>query len=149
MTRPADAGQPAAPTVLHASAVALAGRAVLVLGPSGSGKSALALELMALGCGLVSDDRTELTLLDGHLVASAPAALRGRIEARGVGILAADPVPPAVVILAVDLGRQEPDRLPKFRHFDHAGASVPLVLGPLRAHLPAAILQYLKGSRTA
>ena len=78
--------------VIHASCVALGRSAVLLVGPSGSGKSALALELMALGAELVADDRTVLSLHDTGLIASCPASIRGRIDARGVGLLAADTV---------------------------------------------------------
>lgn len=136
-------------TDIHASAVALQGRAVLLLGPSGSGKSALALSLMALGCQLVSDDRTILIHRDGQLWASAPAALGGMIEARGVGILAAEAIPTAIVRLVVDLGRMETDRLPAMREIDLLGVALPLVLGSVQAHFPAAILQYLKAGRIA
>lgn len=58
-------------TILHASCVALDGRGLLILGPSGSGKSALALELMALGADLVADDRTEIEGQGPDLVAAA------------------------------------------------------------------------------
>ena len=47
--------------MLHATTVALAGQGVLILGPSGSGKSGLALQLMAMGAELVADDRTIVT----------------------------------------------------------------------------------------
>lgn len=133
--------------VVHATAVSLAGRALLILGPSGSGKSALALELMALGAGLIADDRTVLNLRDGHPVASAPAALAGRIEARGVGILAAAPAPPAPVVLAADLGQRERERLPPERRIDLLGVAIPLVHKVDGPHFPAALLQYLRGGR--
>lgn len=142
---PPDAG-----TVnIHASAVAIAGGAVLLVGPSGSGKSALALALMALGCRLISDDRCIVTLRDAALWVSAPAVLRGRIEARGIGILAADSLASAPVRLAVDLGRTETDRLPPPREFDLLGQRIPLVLGPVQPHFPPAILQYLLSGRIA
>ncbi len=143
----AAASRTASETV-HASCVALAGRAVLVLGPSGSGKSALALQLMALGCVLVSDDRTVLTLRRGHLCAAAPPAIRGRIEARGVGILSAAAVA-ARVAVAVDLTRAETERLPKVRSVTFLGTDIPLVRRVDSDHFPAAILQYLKGGRSA
>lgn len=136
-------------TILHASAVAFDRRAVLILGPSGAGKSSLALALMALGCVLVSDDRTELRRVGDRLVAAPPATLAGRIEARGVGILAADHLASATIALAVDLGLTETDRLPQFRQFERLGVAVPLVLGAPSAHFPTAVLQCLKGGRVA
>lgn len=136
---------PRARLVLHASSVSFAGRALLILGPSGSGKSGLALQLMALGAGLIADDRTEVTLRDGHPFAACPAAIRGRIEARFVGLIAAEPAPPAPVAAAVDLGRVETERLPPARIFDLLGHGIPLILKAEAPHFPYALMQYLKG----
>ena len=134
---------------LHASAVCLGGRALLILGPPGAGKSALALRMMALGAGLIADDRVLVRRAGGHLVAACPPPLVGLIEARGVGILRADPAGPAPVALAVDLGQAEPDRLPPFRNTVLYGIPVPLVLGPLRPHLGEALRQMLLSGRAA
>ena len=65
---------------LHGSAVAFAGRGVLILGGAGTGKSALALALIGRGAALVADDRVEIERRGGALIASAPAALAGLIE---------------------------------------------------------------------
>ncbi|MER5171664.1 serine kinase [Thioclava sp. GXIMD2076] len=136
--------------ILHASCVALdAQRAVLILGASGTGKSTLALKLMAIGGQLVADDRTDLTFRDGGLLARAPAAIRGRIEARGVGILAADVLEEAFISLVVDLDRTETERLPPLRNISLYGVSLPLVLRLQHGHLDAAIWQYLKAGRVA
>lgn len=132
---------------IHASCVAWQGRAVLILGPAGSGKSALALQLMAMGCALVADDRTVLRREGAELVASAPERLRGRIEARGLGILGAEAVAAARVVLAADLGEVERARLPAERRRDLLGLAVPFVHRVESAHFPAAVLQYLKGGR--
>ena len=134
---------------VHASCVALDGRAVLFLGPSGSGKSAMAMHLMAYGCRLVSDDRTILTCRDGVLFAAAPDAIRGRIEARGVGILAAEPIAAGRVVLAVEMSVIETERLPPERHMTLLGCPIPLVHKVESAHFPAAVLQYLKMGRGA
>jgi HPr kinase/phosphorylase len=139
----------AAPLRLHASTVALDGRAVVISGISGSGKSALALQLMAYGATLVSDDQTLLELRDGRLTAFAPDAIRGRIEARGVGLLAAQGADRAEVVLAVDMDRDETDRLPPERRITWLGVSVPLVLRVQSGHFAAAIVQYLKAGRVA
>ena len=134
---------------VHASAVALDGRCVLIFGPSGSGKSALALGLMAIGCALVSDDYTMVCARDDLLWAKAPDAIRNRIEARGVGILAAEAVQGARVVLAVELGVTEADRLPPERQRTICGQTVPLLHNIAAPHFPAAILQYLKAGRVA
>lgn len=131
--------------IFHASCVAWQGRGVLILGPSGSGKSTLALQMMAQGATLVSDDRTQV---DTDLVATAPTALAGLIEARGVGLLRADHAP-AQLVLVVDLSQVEPDRLPPMRHTLVQGSRLPLVLGRGRDHLACMVLQYLKGGRQA
>lgn len=135
---------------LHASAVALdRDRGVLILGASGSGKSSLALQLMAFGAHLVADDRVDLQARDGALWASAPAALRGMIEARGLGLLAATPLPAARIVLIVDLDRTEAARLPPAHQRQILGVSLPLARNCAMPHFPAAILQYLRGGRVA
>lgn len=132
---------------VHASCVAFADRGVLVLGPSGAGKSALALRLMALGAALVADDRVQLGFADGVVLASAPPSLPALIEARGIGLLPAALQPQARVALVVDLGQVEPDRLPPRRGVELLGVTVPLVLGPVSGHFPAAIRHYVLHGR--
>lgn len=135
--------------MIHASCVALQNTAVLIIGPSGSGKSALALQLMAYGAALVSDDRTSVRRRAGALIASAPPSIKGLIEARGVGILTADTCDAAVVQLMVDLEQDEQERLPPQRHYNLLGQTVPLLHKVNAAHFAAAILQHLKGGRNA
>lgn len=130
--------------VMHASCVAVGSRAVLVRGTSGRGKSGLALQLMAMGGVLVSDDRTRLWRAGETLMAAAPDAIRGRIEARGVAILrvpASDPVP---VVLLVDMDRTATERLPPPAHETVMGVALPLIENAPSAYFPAAILLYLK-----
>lgn len=136
-------------TVLHATCVAVDGQGVLILGPSGAGKSGLALQLMALGARLVADDRTRIARRGTQVIARAPAAIHGRIEARGLGILGADALPEAPVALAVDLSRTEDQRLPPQREFPLLGLAVPLCHRGEMVHFPAAIVQYIKGGRIA
>ncbi len=134
--------------IVHASAVALSPeRGVLILGPSGAGKSGLALRLMAFGAHLVADDRVELRVADGGLVAGCPVSLSGLIEARGIGILRAKPLAQARICLAVDLGQEETERLPPAREIALLGISLPLVLRVQHGHLDVAVLQWLRHGR--
>jgi hypothetical protein len=92
--------------------------AVLLFGESGSGKSDVALRLIAMGAKLISDDQTALFARDGRLFAAAPSALHGRMEIRGVGITMMGTAGPAPVLLAVSL-QAEADipRMPEFRRY--------------------------------
>jgi HPr kinase/phosphorylase len=132
---------------LHGTTVAWGPRAALILGASGRGKSALALQLMAWGAHLIADDRTLISRVGGDLIASCPPALAGLIEARGVGLLQAVPAPPCPVALVIDLDQPEPDRLPPRRNVTFLGLALPLLHNPGSDHFPAAILQYLKAGR--
>ncbi len=135
--------------VLHASCVEKDGRAALLLGPSGSGKSELALQMMALGARLVSDDQTCIYKQSETLWSHAPAAIKGMIEARGVGLLAAEVADRARLALIVDMAQLENERLPPFRVQNLLGVPVPLLHKVESSAFPAAILQYLKGGRCA
>ncbi|MFN7269838.1 MAG: HPr kinase/phosphorylase [Cereibacter sp.] len=134
---------------LHASCVALEGRGLLILGPSGSGKSSLALQMIGLGAALVADDQVDVTCAGDALVAAAPPALAGLIEARGVGLLRAGPVASVPLHLAVDLGQPASPRLPDRHGIVLLEKRIALVEGPLSAHLPVALLLYLRGGRHA
>jgi len=88
---------------LHASTVALDGRAVMIAGPSGSGKSDLALRLLDRGFRLVSDDQTLLRRDGARLLASAPPTIAGKLEIRGIGIVEMENVSDVPVALVVEL----------------------------------------------
>lgn len=133
--------------VIHATTIAVESRAILLMGRSGSGKSSLGLELMALGAALVADDRTELFVQDGALFARAPAVLRGLIEARGIGLLNAETCGAAQVVAAMDLSHTETDRLPEYRQTAFLGHVLPLLHTPVSGPTAAALLQYLKAGR--
>lgn len=133
--------------ILHATSVAVGGRAALIRGPSGSGKSGLALQMIALGASLVSDDRTQITRKQGQIMLSAPAPLHGLIEARGVGILKAPTVASARLALIVDMAQTEDHRLPPFREDTLWGVTVPVVRKTDAGHFPAAIMLYLQYGR--
>lgn len=126
------------------TAISLNGQGMLAIGPSGSGKTRLALELMALGADLVADDGVLLTD-DGRV--TRPSGAPRLIEARGLGLLNADPLDSAALMLIVDLTRPEPDRLPPRRIAATPSGPVPLILGKDHPFLAAAICQYLKDGR--
>ena len=88
---------------LHASTVALDGRAVLICGPSGAGKSDLALRLLDRGFVLVSDDQTIVRKDKGRVLAAAPPAIQGKLEIRGIGIVEMETVNDVPVALVVEL----------------------------------------------
>lgn len=135
-------------TILHGSCVGAYGRGLLILGPSGAGKSALALQLMALGARLVSDDQTEVRATpEGPVARCAAPAIRGLIEARGIGLLRADPLDEAPIALVADLSQDEDQRLPPHRRITIAGYDLPLVLRVQNDHFPAALMLYLQGGR--
>jgi serine kinase of HPr protein (carbohydrate metabolism regulator) len=97
---------------VHTSCVAIDGRAVLIGGRSGRGKSDLALRLIDRGAALVSDDYTLVKRVTGRLLAAAPPTIAGKMEVRGVGILDFPSVRDVPVALFVDLER-EVERLPE------------------------------------
>ena len=135
--------------LLHASCVARDGRAVLIMGGAGSGKSALSLDLISHGAILVSDDQTQLNVRNGALWAQAAPNIQGLIEARGVGILNADAQPEAQVALCVDMSKTETVRLPQWHTISRLGVSLPLLFKVPAPHFAPAILQYLTHGRSA
>jgi len=117
-----DPGNAAAGRSIHASAVKVGERAVLIRGPSGAGKSRLAFELILAGRAgqippaiLVGDDRVHLATRSGEMWVSPAPALAGLIEIRGLGIRACDFVSEAPIGLVVDLMAEDAERLPPQR----------------------------------
>ena len=104
---------------VHASAVLVGDRAVLIRGPSGSGKSRLAFDLILAGRSqqippavLVGDDRVHLVTSGENLIVRPAAELAGLIEIRGLGIRRIDHADEAIVGLVVDLAAADAERLP-------------------------------------
>ena len=129
---------------VHATCVALGDRAVLLIGASGSGKSSVALELMAFGADLISDDQVMLVVKGDVIAASAPANIAGLIEARGFGVLKAQTKDSAVVVMVVNLDTSSHDRIPPRRVVTLLGCDLPLFHRPKKGILAPAILQFLR-----
>jgi serine kinase of HPr protein (carbohydrate metabolism regulator) len=125
----------------YATCVDINGAGVLLRGPSGSGKSDLALRLIEGGAKLVADDRTDLSLENGRLMARAPQSIAGRMEVRGLGIITVAYCETTEVALVVDLVAPDAvDRLPDSQCCTYLEHGVPLLaLAAFEASTPAKI----------
>lgn len=125
---------------LHATSVAVGRRAALLMGASGVGKSDLALRLIDRGAMLVSDDYTCCTPRGGLLIAAAPATIVGRMEVRGIGVVAMPHLQNVPVAIAITLGDTAPrmldDPLPTMMI---AGLAIPVAT--LSAFEPSAAIK--------
>lgn len=117
--------------IVHATCIARHGasgwRGALLFGPSGAGKSDLALRALEAGWRLVSDDYSAVWRSGGTLWATAPSALRGKIEARGLGILPVPALRLAAIDLAVKCQDETPERLPDPEVVALEGLALPCV----------------------
>jgi HPr kinase/phosphorylase len=105
-----------APRLVHGTAVAIDGEALLLRGPPGAGKSDLALRLIDGGARLVADDQVELRRRGERIWLRAPAVLAGLLEVRGIGILRLEADAEAPLALLIDLVPGEAaERLPQAR----------------------------------
>lgn len=130
-------------TRLHASAVAFGDRAVVITGPSGSGKSALALQLIALGADLIADDGLLLQGEGDALRISAPDAIKGMIEARQIGLLRLPYMTSARPVLVVDMGLAATNRLPPTRNTVINSLRLPLIAGQNTPNLASVIAAWI------
>ena len=126
---------------IHATAVALAGRVVLLRGSPGSGKSDLALRLVDGGGMLVADDQTCLSRRGGELWATAPGPLKDLLEVRGLGIVRMPALAEAPVALVIDLvGEKDVERCPDPQAESVLGVELPrLQLNAASASAPAKV----------
>jgi HPr kinase/phosphorylase len=135
---------------VHGTAVAVDGKGLLIMGGTGTGKSALALAMIGLGARLISDDQTMLSLAKGDVMLSCPNPdLAGVIEARGVGLMRAEAISMAPLTLVVDLDLSETDRLPPRRSVTVLGCVIDLVYGHQSPTFPVALMLQLRHGRHA
>lgn len=126
--------------MVHATAIALGGQALLLVGPPGSGKSDLALRLIDRGAILIADDQVCLTREGDELLASAPESLAGLVEMRGIGIVPRPFARNIPVAMILDLGAPV-ERLPpppgEWPRRTKLGVALPVLpLAPFEASAP-------------
>jgi len=135
--------------LLHGTAVALGGRGLLLLGPSGAGKSSLAIEMLALGAELVSDDRVWLRASQNGLRLQVANSVAGRIEARGLGLLSCAYTPEASLKFCIDLSQTCDRRLPFVQEVTRLGHRVSVIPGGPEVPRAAALLLLLENGFAA
>jgi HPr kinase/phosphorylase len=141
---PSDAS-PSESVIVHATTVAVDGAGLIIEGPSNSGKSGLALQLLAIGASLVADDRTVLSRPDpGPPIATAPPPLAGLIEARGVGLIRVPTLAAVRVTAILTMTGAETERLPPERLRDVLGYPVVDLRRVDAPWFPAALLLWLR-----
>ena len=134
--------------LVHATAVAIESRAVLLRGPPGAGKSDLALRLIdGGGARLIADDQVELRRVGDQILARAPASLAGLLEVRGIAIARVDTVDEGRLALVVDLvSSAQVERLPESRTENLLGLAIPLIaLAPFEVSAAAKLRLALRG----
>ena len=115
--------------IMHASCVDINGSGVLIIGRSGSGKSSLAINLLALGSKLVADDQCEIVKNNNRFCVSKPASLPKSIEIRGVGLVSVPIVNETSLDWVVNMDEVEKERMPTPRFTEIGGFRVPTVFG--------------------
>jgi HPr kinase/phosphorylase len=131
--------------ILHASAVAVAGRGLLISGGAGAGKTTLALEMIALGAELIADDRVCVAPgRGGRLWLSAPPGIVGLVEVRGFGLARLATRARAPLALIADLDQAAPARLPERAERELWGIACPVILCKGKPALAAALTCLLR-----
>ena len=115
--------------IMHATCVDVNGSGILIVGRSGSGKSSLAINLLALGSKLVADDQCELVRKDDGFRISKPASLPKSIEIRGVGLVSVPMVNETSLDWVVNMDEVEKERMPTPQFTEIGGFRVPTVFG--------------------
>jgi serine kinase of HPr protein (carbohydrate metabolism regulator) len=116
------------PHIIYATCVAIASQGVLLLGKSGAGKSDLALRLIDRGASLVSDDQVCLQKKGNMIIANAPAAIKGLLEIRGIGILKFSRKSNIALQFVVELvERKNVERLPEPEFYQCLGIEIPKI----------------------
>ena len=114
----------AANGIIQASAVAISGRGLLILGKPGAGKSSLTLALIDRGATLIGDDGVAITRQGDRVIASPPPNIAGMVEIRNVGIITL-PTASAPLSLILRLEQDAPRYTEAAEPYPIAGASVP------------------------
>lgn len=130
--------------LIHASAVAIHGAGLLITGPSGCGKSGLALQLIALGADLISDDQVLLKQDDREITLHPAPNLSGKIEARYFGILACPSVNRAPLSLVLSLAEAPQQRLPQDQTILVGTRKIDFIHGKNVPNLASAVLLHLR-----
>lgn len=111
---------------IHGTCVEIKGKAVLITGQSGIGKSSLALQLIDRGALLIADDQTLLRLEGDHLMAHPPLALKGLLEVRGIGICSFPYQEKSPLALSVEISEDKKrERLPESMFIEYYNIKVP------------------------
>ncbi len=134
------------PITRHATSVVFCGTGLLLSGASGSGKSDLALRIMDAGGSLISDDYTDLAVVNNQLIGSPPDTIKGMMEVRGVGLLLVPYLRTARLDVMVMCDSKESiERLPQVIHTEIEGIKLrQLRLYPFESSAVAKLRAFLQ-----
>lgn len=136
--------------IAHATTLMVDGAGLMITGASGTGKSGLAIAMIALGARLVSDDRTILSRPDdGPPLAAAPEAITGLVEAWGLGLIRVDQAGPTRLTAVLDMSVIERERMPPGRTTDILGFTLPLLYRVETPWFPAALVLWSRTARSS